>query len=146
MKSNAVKILLLSFIMIGISLPVAIIIQNNAGGEALWSSRDAGWIGGIGGSAVGILGGVIGSLSACYRWKWAFHTQFALLLIMANIGLSLLVFGSIFIFSNQPYEVYYPLLLGGGLMTILGFSMLHLPYTRRTMIEKQKMQALDANG
>jgi hypothetical protein len=109
--------------------------------SAWWSDRDAGLIGGIGGSVLGLLGGLIGTLGGCGKAR-----RFVLLLTAALTGLGVisLVIGAIALSLGQPYGVYYPLLLGGVLLpTVLGpmFFLMRWAYQQR---ELRKMAALDA--
>jgi hypothetical protein len=55
-----------------------------------------------------------------------------------------LVLGGVAFVSGQPYAVYYPLLLSGGISAALGFSLPRSLSRRYEDLELRRMQALDA--
>ncbi len=103
-----------------------------------WSGRSAGWIGGIGGGLIGCLGGLVGFLAGTGRAR-----RFVLLLTKALfvVGLVCLILGVVALFQSQPYAVYYPLLLIGGLLTIL--IAVRLPGIRKGY-EQRELRKMDA--
>jgi len=107
---------------------------------AWWSEPAAGWIGGLGGSALGILGAIVGILSSQGRAR-----SLVLVLIQAIIacGVALLILGVVAVAQSQPWTVYYPLLLVGGLGAgIFGIQLVQLQ-RRYAAFELRKMAALD---
>jgi hypothetical protein len=108
---------------------------------AWWSSRQAGLIGGIGGSVFGCLGALIGILGG--RGK-ARRFVVGLLWAIATSGTLSLVTGVVALICSQPYHVYYPLVLGGGLLVIIPLSLLRTLRRRYAQIELRKMSAMDA--
>ena len=107
---------------------------------AWWNDRQAGLFGGIAGSGLGILGALIGWLGSTRRAR-----GFALgaLTAIGLLGVGSLVVGAFALESGQPYGVYYPLLLLGGLCTVLGFSLRRSTSKRYEQFEMRRMQALD---
>jgi hypothetical protein len=109
--------------------------------EGWWSDRDAGWIGGIGGSAIGLMGAVIGLFAGMGKLR-----RFVLALTAFSIGLGILclLLGLIALTIGQPYAVYYPLLLLGVILTLV--CSLNYPGIRNRyqQIELRKMAAMDA--
>jgi len=75
-------------------------------------------IGAIGGSGFGCWGGILGFLANRFASKGK-HRAFMMNAIRFTIGagLVLLAFGLAALFSGQPYHVWYPLLLLGGIVT-----------------------------
>jgi hypothetical protein len=84
---------------------------------AWWSPQQAGWIGAVSGSALGILGAVIGTLCSMGRGR-----RFALgaLAAMAGVGAVGALLGIAALAIGQPFAVWYPPLLGGCLAAVLG--------------------------
>ncbi len=105
-----------------------------------WSERTAGLWGGIIGSILGVLGGVIGWLVG--RGK-ARPVSLTLLRIEQIGGALLLPIGLYAMLRGQPYAVYYPLLLIGGLCLILATVILPGVRRRYAELELRRMQAMD---
>lgn len=88
-----------------------------------WNNETAAWVGGFGGAAVGVIGGTYGAAVGMMAPKGIgrgpmLTVHFTLLVL----GAASLVVGSIAWLSAQPYHVYYPmLLLGGVLAPLMGF-------------------------
>src|SRR5438094_459100 len=83
-----------------------------------WTDEQAGLIGGIGGSALGILGGILGTVAGfCAPRGKCKRLVFGLCIFMISIGIISLTAGVIALSSHQPYGVYYPLLLMGIICT-----------------------------
>jgi hypothetical protein len=107
---------------------------------AWWSVRMGGVIGGIGGSVLGILGGLIGMLAGMGKLRRLVVATCVLLIVLGAICFAV---GAVALLIGQPYGVYYPLLLVGGLTAgILGAL---LPSIRRRYEEAElrKMAAMD---
>lgn len=108
-----------------------------------WNDQQSGWLGGILGclgGLFGILGGISGSLASRGKGRGlALGTLYS----MAALGGLLLLLGLCALSLSQPYHVYYPLLLGGGLFTVLGLAL--IPQLKRTFeqSELRKMKAMD---
>lgn len=108
--------------------------------NAWWSDRQAGILGAIAGSALGILGAAVGWLGSAGRAK-----SFVLgtLKGIACVGVGALLAGGVALLRGQPYAVYYPLLLFGAIGTALGFSLPRTLARRYEDVELRRMQALD---
>jgi hypothetical protein len=78
-----------------------------------WSDRAAGLGGGIGGSAIGVMGALLGVLVA--RGK-ARRFVLGSMLTLMTVGGAALVAGVVALLRSQPFGVAYPLLLGGALL------------------------------
>jgi hypothetical protein len=108
---------------------------------AWWSEQDAGWLGGLVGGSVGILGAIFGVTAGLGRAR---STILALALILVGAGLVLLAVGLIAVATGQPYHVYFLFFVIGGVLTfVMGFN---YPMLRRRydQIEFQCMQAMDS--
>jgi hypothetical protein len=109
--------------------------------NAWWSDRRAGLLGGLAGSALGILGAAIGWLGSIGRGR---SFVFGTLKALAWLGITALALGVAALASGQPYAVYYPLLLLGGIGAALGFTLPRSLSKRYEELELRRMQALDA--
>ena len=112
-----------------------------ADSTAWWNDRQAGFLGGIAGSALGILGAAIGWLGATGRAR-----TFVLgtLRAFAWLGIAALAVGAGALAAGQPYRVYYPLILLGTIGAALGFALPRSLSKRYEELELRRMQALDA--
>jgi len=108
---------------------------------AWWDDSTAGLIGAVAGTAIGLLGAAVGILAGTGRARRFVVATFA---VMATTGLALLVWGIVALAGGQPYAVYYPLLLGGGIITLV-FG-LGMPGVRRRYRDQElrRIKALDA--
>lgn len=109
-------------------------------GEEWWSGQTAGWLGGLGGSMIGIIGGVIGILAGMGRGKKLIQVLSALITVVGVIALASGIYAVII---QQPYSVYYVLLLLGGQMTLGGIACLVFIPNQFRVRELRRMQALD---
>jgi hypothetical protein len=79
-----------------------------------WTDQQAGLFGGIGGGVGGLLGGVFGTLAGiCAPRGKCKGLVVGLAVFMIGTGISSLIVGVIALSLQQPYGVYYPLLLIG---------------------------------
>lgn len=108
--------------------------------NAWWTPRQAGLYGGLGGGLVGLLGAIIGVVGGRGKGRRFVLTA---LTAMAAVGLVLLAVGAVALVRSQPYAVWYPLVLLGGLLAILGPAMLVVMRNRYRQIELRAMQAQD---
>ena len=110
-------------------------------GSAWWSTRTGALFGAIVGSLLGLIGAAVGSLCAIGRGRML---VVALLVTMASVGIVCLVAGIVAVIMGQPYAVYYPLLLIGGIGSVLGCVCIPISRQRFAQAELRRMQALDA--
>jgi hypothetical protein len=95
----------------------------------------------LAGSALGILGAAIGWLGAIGRGR---GFVFGTLKAFAWLGVAAVIVGLGALAAGQPYAVYYPLLLLGGIGAALGFTLPRSMSRRYEELELRRMQALDA--
>ncbi len=105
-----------------------------------WSDRTGGWLGGILGTGIGCLGGLIGLFGG--RGK-ARRFVIGSLKVMFILGLAMLAVCAAALIKSQPYGVWYPFGLVGLLCTILSVAMLPSIRRRYEIIELRKMEAMD---
>lgn len=106
-----------------------------------WNDRQAGLIGGIVGSGLGILGAAIGWLGSTGRAR---GFVLGALKAIAYLGVGAVALGGLALASGQPYAVYYPLFLLGTITAALGLSLPRSMSKRYVELELRRMQALDA--
>ena len=105
---------------------------------AWWTDR--GIIGGIGGSLLGVLGAAIGILCSKGRSR---SLVIGTMVTLAVIGAVVLLLGLWALFAGQPYGVYYPLLLTGGLDAVIFGALIRVARRRYAEIELRRMGAAD---
>ena len=106
-----------------------------------WSERTAWLMGGIMGSVLGCVGALIGVLSS--RGKARARVA-GMLVGMLIVGAVALTAGDVALLKAQPYAVYYPLLLTGGLCILLPGGLLGVIRRRYQELELRKIGAADA--
>jgi len=106
-----------------------------------WDEQSGGWIGGISGSVLGCLGGLIGLLSGLGRAR---RLVLGLAGAICLVGVLILAAGVTALALGQPYGVWYPLVLLGGLCTAVMGGMLPVLWRRYQQIELRRMAAMDA--
>ncbi len=90
-----------------------------------WSESASAWFGGVGGAAVGVIGGVIGASAGVLVPKGK-GKPFVVgtMATMAVLGLVALQAAVVAVILKQPYSVYYPLILAGSVMVVVFGSLL----------------------
>jgi len=106
-----------------------------------WSDRAGGWVGGLGGTLLGLLCAAVAVLAVRGVGRL---TVLSLLIAMATVGVGGLTAGIVAACVGQPYGVFFPLLLGGVLYALAGgLGLLLYPRVYQN-IELRKMSAQDA--
>ena len=108
-----------------------------------WSPQQIGLIGGIGGSVIGCFGALLGILASKGNAR---NFVLTTMKIFIGLGILLTIAGFVAVVSNQPYAVWYALLLPGVILTLV-FS-LNLPSIQRRYddLEIRRMTSLDTMG
>ena len=124
--------------------PAANAIKKGAGGVFVapwWGNASGGRIGGVLGTVIGLYGALIGILAAWSRTRRMLISFMMTGLIMCAV---LLMAGLVALGSGQPYAVWYPLVLGGGIGGIITGGLLPVMKRRIEEEELRRMTALDA--
>ncbi len=106
-----------------------------------WDDPTGGLVGGVAGTLLGCLGGLIGLLASLGKGRSL------VMFLMAAIALSgcvALAAGVVAVTQSQPYAVYYPLLLIGGLSVVIFGPLRGTLRKRYEQLELRKMEAMDA--
>jgi hypothetical protein len=105
------------------------------------TDHQAGWLGGVGGSLIGVFGALAGWLGG--RGKAA-RFVLSLTLTLAVVGATLSLVGLTALLLRQPYVVWYTLLLGGTISgVVMGMAFVQFR-ARYREIELRRIQSLDA--
>lgn len=108
-----------------------------------WSSQQGGLIGGIGGSVIGCLGGLLGCLAGLGKARRFVVGTTKILIVF---GILMTIAGIVAIASSQPYAVWYPLVLIGGILTFVCSGNFHTVKKRYDELEIRRMTSMDATG
>ena len=105
-----------------------------------WDDRTAGLVGGIAGTVLGCLGGLIGMLAGVGKAR-----EFVMLLTAAIVlaGVACLALAIVALLQTQPYCVYYPLLLLGGLSVLVMGPLRQTLRRRYQHLELRRIAAMD---
>jgi hypothetical protein len=114
---------------------------NAAAAGVWWDDRRGGLIGAIAGVVLGTLGTIQGILAPRGRAK---NVMVPLAVIVMGAGITTLVIGLVAVAMGQPYGVYYPLILTGGLAALLWGMMVPAMKRRYSEMEMRRISALDA--
>jgi hypothetical protein len=109
-------------------------------GSVWWNDRTAGAVGGIGGSLLGVLGAGLGILMARGRGR---VFVIGVLWGLRVVGSAGLVVGAVAVASSQPYAVWYPVTLSGGLCLALGLVLMPVARRRYAETELRRIRAID---
>jgi hypothetical protein len=107
---------------------------------AWWTDRRGGLIGGFGGSLLGLLGALIGILCTLGRGR---SFVIGLMAVLTVLGAAMTATGIYALARGQPYGVFFPLLLGGGLAAIIFGTLIPVARRRYAQTEMRKMAAAD---
>jgi hypothetical protein len=120
--------------------PLRLTSMVGAGAAGWWSDRTGGVIGGVAGSMLGVMGAILGVFIARRKHRSLVLAGTAALAVG---GLVVLTTGIWALASSQPYGVWYPLLLGGGLLMIVFGGIRRLARHAYTDAELRRMRAAD---
>ncbi len=108
-----------------------------------FTEQQAGTIGGIIGTCIGLWGGLIGCLAAFCVRKGLKKLLFSLVGICIAAGILLMITGLIALFTKQPYHVWYIFILPGFLAAGIPASLFPTIRKRFTEHEMRQIQAKD---
>jgi hypothetical protein len=108
-----------------------------------WSPQQSALMGSIGGAFIGCLGALIGILAGIGKARRFVLTSAASLIV---VGILLVIAGILAVAMKQPYAVWYPLVLAGGILTFALGVNLHSLKRRYEDLEIRRMTSMDASG
>ncbi|HEV8681685.1 MAG TPA: hypothetical protein VGS09_02770 [Actinomycetota bacterium] len=120
--------------------PLQVVPVGPESGTGWWSDRTAGLLGGIAGSVLGLLGATLGLLVSRRRARgFVVGTTIA----FGILGAGLIIAGAVAVAVSQPYAVWYPLLLLGGLLMMMSFVLRLIARRAYTDAELRRMRAMN---
>jgi hypothetical protein len=109
-------------------------------GGAWWSDRDGGRIGALAGGILGGFGALIGVFAALGRGRAFILGGLVLMVVLGVLSLGVAILA---LLRGQPYAVWYPLLLTGGLSALIGLVLRPQIARRFEDAELRRMRSLD---
>ena len=109
--------------------------------DAWWTGETAGWIGAIGGTALGLIGGAIGCMGVLVHRGKAKRIVMGLMCSVAIVCLGILTLGIVALVMGQPYAVWYPCLLMGFLGTCIPAVLIPVILARYRQAEQRLLEA-----
>lgn len=116
-------------------------IGPDASPAGWWSDRTAGIAGGVAGAAIGLLGAFVGWAIARGRSR---RPVVGVCAACTAVGVTLLAAALVALLSDQPYAVWFPLLLGGSLLTSIFGAAVRRARVAYAGIELRRMRAMDS--
>lgn len=110
-------------------------------GRSWWTERTSGLVFGTLGACIGLLGFVVGILTSAGKAR---SLVMALLNLFLVVGVASFAGGIVAYLQNQPYAVFYPLLLIGLLCTVIPLGLRRSIRKRYEDLELRKMRSMDA--
>ncbi|HQK92055.1 MAG TPA: hypothetical protein PLD23_01045 [Armatimonadota bacterium] len=100
--------------------------------------------GGLGGTFIGVLGGLTGALAPQGKGR---AVIVPIWVVTSALGALCLAVGIVAVVSGQPYGIWYPLVLAGGLVTVLCPTLLCLVVLPRYReAEQRRLAAREIRG
>ena len=107
-----------------------------------WTDQQAAVFGGIAGAAFGLFGGVLGTVAGVFAPRGKFRrTVCAMTGLLIAIGVGGLGTAAVALATGQPYRVWYPLVLFGGMGFVLGCVFTPLVRIRYREAENRRLEA-----
>jgi MFS family permease len=112
-----------------------------------WSPATAGWIGGLAGSGFGVFGGIIGvALGVLAPRAKGRGLVLGAMGVAGILGAGILGLGVCALMIGQPYHVWYPPLLIGGLSAGLMWPLRRVARMRYEDAERRRLAAQSLRG
>ncbi len=122
---------------------IAPVFSNVTTSTTWWSGRVSGLIGGIGGSVIGCFGGLLGCLAGLGKAR---KFVLGMTKIFIGLGILLTIAGFVAVGFQQPYAVWYALLLPGVILSLVFGVNLYPIKKRYDDLEIRRMTSVDTMG
>ena len=107
-----------------------------------WTFQQTALIGGLGGSSIGVLGGVMGSMiGICAPRGIARRLVFGCIGACVVLGVVLAIAGIVALAGDQPTHVWLPLILGGSILDITLVPLIPVVRLRYRQADQRKLDA-----
>ena len=107
-----------------------------------WTIQQTALIGAIGGSSIGVLGGLMGSvIGVCAPRGIARRLVYSSIGACILIGAVMLIAGIVALAGSQPMHVALPLLLGGSILDITLGPLIPVVHMRYRQADQRKLDA-----
>lgn len=107
-----------------------------------WSMQDGALIGAIGGGSVGLIGACFGAFVGYFAPRGKFRSVvIPLHITLVALGVVALSGGITALLLKQPYHVWYPLTLGGFILTCVLGCLLPVVVKRYAQADMRKLDA-----
>ncbi len=107
-----------------------------------WSTQDGALIGAIGGSVLGVIGACFGSFVGYFAPRGRYRSiAIPLHITLVAFGVITLCTGVTALLLKQPYHVWYPLTLGGFILTVVLGCLLPVVFKRYADADRRKLDA-----
>ena len=115
--------------------------------DAWWSTQQTVWIGALGGSALGIMGGLIGTLAGIFAPRGKGRALIlGLMGVVFIVCVGILILGVVALILVQPYAVWYPCLLIGFIGTVVVGSLIPVVHMAYRQAEQRQLDAQSLRG
>lgn len=108
-----------------------------------WTSQASGYLGAGIGIAGGVFGTVVGVAGSRLRTPRGFAALRVFILVFAGLAGVAVMLGIAALALGQPYHVWYPLLLFGGMFVVLTLVILPVMRTRLRAWDQRRMQGAE---
>lgn len=107
-----------------------------------WTGSQGAYVGAIGGSLIGVFGAIAGcTIGYCVPKGKCRSLAVGMLASMLALGLALLAAGIAAVVLKQPYHVWYPMVLGGSILSMVCGINLPIVVARYRQVEARRLDA-----
>ena len=107
-----------------------------------WTAHHGALFGAIGGSALGVIGGTVGAAAGLLAPRGRYRgLVMGAMVALVTVGIVILAAGIVAVIGHQPYHVWYPPVLCGGILTLVIGPLTPVVNMRYRQAEARRMDA-----